>query len=751
MYNVPKRDKETTLSPNRQSVVELKKSNLYLDQISKTLSAQNLILKNIYTFQLNDAKLRERTARELDIEKTSEKLSVAEEKIEEKKGNIIAKILKTALGIGVGGGALSLAGLAGLSNVKGGAGIQPTIDFIKEFRQSTNEFTKNLKTELEGSSIYKDLKELKDSLKDIPTSIDKLEESIKGIEEILSLKNIGLGVAASVGVAAAGFGIKYLMNKRFLDKVEDRVKQAIGKDKGKDTGRDARRETPLSDKEDNKKPSKETGKERRERLSREKSATRQENEWKNKPARTGAPPSKLAKLGRIGLRLGGILGVLGIAATVATYIPILTGEAMMSADEELVRKTLGDILRKGNAEEIAQTIIFYSKNEKQEIKYKYNILKEIAEGVPELQTNLKNAIEYIKVNYPKQASIIGFTPTKVSTIKAPKTRGPNNMEGYSPNKSTNATGSVYTKVSSSGYNRGSYYPSSAVSNSLNGGSPATKVSTGSDSITYTGTKGSEKEAMEYFMSQDWTKEQAAGIVGNLIVESNGLNTAAIRENDAGDGLHSYGIAQWNKERWAALQQFAASKGKPWTDFKTQLEFVQHELNTSENEAANALRQSSTAQEAAAIVDQKYERSKQKHTKQRQEHAARLAGGKFEAPSNVTTTTTISGSSSSSSSLSPEASSIKGKIDKFLGSIAPDALFNVSKDPSYQYKVDMLKSQAIEDKSNQNSATDAISQIPQALNSMTTPSSSSDGSGVLTVTDPSILGLDYQRAFGVMAA
>lgn len=99
-----------------------------------------------------------------------------------------------------------------------------------------------------------------------------------------------------------------------------------------------------------------------------------------------------------------------------------------------------------------------------------------------------------------------------------------------------------------------------------------------------------KQAMDFFQSKGWTPEQAAGIVGNLIHESGGrLDPGARNPGDGADGSDSLGIGQWNAERADALKKFSASRGASWTDYKTQLEFVQHELENNESSAGNALR------------------------------------------------------------------------------------------------------------------------------------------------------------------
>lgn len=86
-------------------------------------------------------------------------------------------------------------------------------------------------------------------------------------------------------------------------------------------------------------------------------------------------------------------------------------------------------------------------------------------------------------------------------------------------------------------------------------------------------------AMNFFARDNgayYTVSQAAGIVGNLEAESS-LRPFAVNKNDAGAGLDSEGIAQWNRDRLDALKTFARKSNADWQDFTTQLLFVDHEL------------------------------------------------------------------------------------------------------------------------------------------------------------------------------
>jgi len=114
------------------------------------------------------------------------------------------------------------------------------------------------------------------------------------------------------------------------------------------------------------------------------------------------------------------------------------------------------------------------------------------------------------------------------------------------------------------------------------------------------------QAMNYFMSQGWTREQAAGIVGNLSGESS-MNPSARNPRDGRDGSDSIGIAQWNSTRAIGLKNFAARKGTSWEDYQTQLEYIQHELMTNEAAAGNRLRLAGTPEQASNTFMRAFER------------------------------------------------------------------------------------------------------------------------------------------------
>lgn len=152
---------------------------------------------------------------------------------------------------------------------------------------------------------------------------------------------------------------------------------------------------------------------------------------------------------------------------------------------------------------------------------------------------------------------------------------------------------------------------------------------GSDGSQGAGSTENAEKAMKFFMSKNgggWTREQAAAIVGNLQAESGAnLNPNAIRENDAGPGLHSRGIAQWNRERYQALLDYAKRTGKPWNDFQTQLEFVSQELSGTHKGAGDALRMATTPEQGAEIINRRYEISADRSGKRAANARALFAG------------------------------------------------------------------------------------------------------------------------------
>lgn len=102
----------------------------------------------------------------------------------------------------------------------------------------------------------------------------------------------------------------------------------------------------------------------------------------------------------------------------------------------------------------------------------------------------------------------------------------------------------------------------------------------------------------------FTDSEAAGITGNIAQESM-FDTEALSK----DGYNSHGLVQWTGDRKAHLERFAKENGLDPTDWRTQVDFISEEMNTTERAAFEALRKNPniTPEEAARIVREQYER------------------------------------------------------------------------------------------------------------------------------------------------
>lgn len=149
----------------------------------------------------------------------------------------------------------------------------------------------------------------------------------------------------------------------------------------------------------------------------------------------------------------------------------------------------------------------------------------------------------------------------------------------------------------------------------------------------------QRQAYNFFIKKGYTPEVSAGIVGNLIHES-GLNTGI--EGDKGlKGGSSFGLAQWREGRLNNLHNFAKTRNSSWSDFNTQLEFVDYELNTTEKATLNRLMNTRTPEEASDVFMRGYERPSKdaiiKSGKLRAKNARNLFGGTFTPTEEITST------------------------------------------------------------------------------------------------------------------
>lgn len=106
------------------------------------------------------------------------------------------------------------------------------------------------------------------------------------------------------------------------------------------------------------------------------------------------------------------------------------------------------------------------------------------------------------------------------------------------------------------------------------------------------------QIVNFFMNKGLTKNQAKGIYGNIMQESGGKHNIVSR-----DGHNSYGLVQWTGTRKARL--FSKYGTNPTVN--QQLEYLWDELNSTEKNALNALRNTTTVEDATKVFMQKFER------------------------------------------------------------------------------------------------------------------------------------------------
>lgn len=116
--------------------------------------------------------------------------------------------------------------------------------------------------------------------------------------------------------------------------------------------------------------------------------------------------------------------------------------------------------------------------------------------------------------------------------------------------------------------------------------------------------GTQKERGKYIADQlvkkGWTPEQAAGMAGSLLQESNG-------DPNAKNSIGATGIGQWLGDRKKDFEKYAGHSLEKST-IDEQINFMNYELTQGKEQAAgNRLRNAQTPEEAARIHSQYYER------------------------------------------------------------------------------------------------------------------------------------------------
>ncbi|HET9626226.1 MAG TPA: phage tail tip lysozyme [Kofleriaceae bacterium] len=117
----------------------------------------------------------------------------------------------------------------------------------------------------------------------------------------------------------------------------------------------------------------------------------------------------------------------------------------------------------------------------------------------------------------------------------------------------------------------------------------------------------EHTAFNFFVSKGLTQKQAAGVVGNLIQESNVIPTAVQFGGGPGRGIAQWSVGgRWDKSSGDNVKAYASQHGESMTALNTQLNFIWFELTTFSGYGLAQLRAATTVSAAVTAFQDKYE-------------------------------------------------------------------------------------------------------------------------------------------------
>jgi len=127
------------------------------------------------------------------------------------------------------------------------------------------------------------------------------------------------------------------------------------------------------------------------------------------------------------------------------------------------------------------------------------------------------------------------------------------------------------------------------------------VSAGEQALT-----SNEKAAFDYFVNKGLSKVQAAGIVGNLMQESNVL-PGSVQPGGLGRGIAQWSVGgRWNASHDDNVAWYASTHGGSMGSLTTQLDFIWYELETFSGYGLSKLRAASTITAATVVFQQDFE-------------------------------------------------------------------------------------------------------------------------------------------------
>ena len=129
----------------------------------------------------------------------------------------------------------------------------------------------------------------------------------------------------------------------------------------------------------------------------------------------------------------------------------------------------------------------------------------------------------------------------------------------------------------------------------------TATSAGEEALT-----SNERTAFEFFVGKGLTHAQAAGIVGNLIQESNVL-PGAVQPGGPGRGIAQWSVGgRWNSDSHDNMVWYAGTHGESDTSLTAQLNFIWYELESFSGYGLGRLRAASNVSSATIVFQNDFE-------------------------------------------------------------------------------------------------------------------------------------------------
>lgn len=131
-------------------------------------------------------------------------------------------------------------------------------------------------------------------------------------------------------------------------------------------------------------------------------------------------------------------------------------------------------------------------------------------------------------------------------------------------------------------------------------------SSGTTTVNVTITGNNVKDAYNFFISNGYSAFQAAGIVGNLMYESDGTGGDIIpTKNEVGGS--GYGIAQFTGDELTRMRAWVTANGEDPTSLQGQLDYLLYDLRNNYQTVVSGIKATSTVADATQVFEIQYER------------------------------------------------------------------------------------------------------------------------------------------------